>query len=395
MENKQIDMLNMLLIIVKYKRMIFWITSVISIIAVIYVLIAPQYWTSSATILPVESEKIGFTLGSTLLGAGASFLGSGIEESANNYITIMKSRMFSKKIMNKFDLQTYYEVENEDSLKVFDDIYRMMQKDVEIEFDAKFGTIDISITTKDKYLSADITDYYWQQLEQYNQNDRLTKGKQQRLFLEARVSEMTETIDHNMKLITQFKEENKAIELDVQTMNTISMYAELVTQKFTTEMELEQSSKYLPDNSPIINRLKNRISIIKNKISKIEKTEVNDRSEYIIGLDNIPSLSNEYAHLKMNLLINRQVYEFLYPQLENAKIEELKDLPTIEVIDKARPSGYRTKPKRARTCILMFFIGLTTSILFAFLAERINSIKKDSLQFALLNEIKNHLKFNK
>ena len=71
----------------------------------------------------------------------------------------------------------------------------------------------------------------------------------------------------------------------------------------------------------------------------------------------------------MNMEIQNKVYSYLYPQYEQAKIEEIKNLPTIEVIDKAVPSGLRSKPRRAMMCIITFFIALSASILMSIIIE--------------------------
>ena len=44
-----------------------------------------------------------------------------------------------------------------------------------------------------------------------------------------------------------------------------------------------------------------------------------------------------------------------------AKIEEIKDLPTIQVISKAVPRGYRKSPKRAVVCIVSFLFAIFIS----------------------------------
>ena len=59
----------------------------------------------------------------------------------------------------------------------------------------------------------------------------------------------------------------------------------------------------------------------------------------------------------------------MFPQYEQAKIEEVKDLPTIEIIDKAVPAGKRSKPKRAKFCILSFFISLFLSSFFILIKQ--------------------------
>ena len=76
MENKQIDVLDILLILAKHKKFIIITTLIVSIIAVIYSLVIPEIWTSTATILPTQEQRSQLPFGSSsLLGLGSSFLG--------------------------------------------------------------------------------------------------------------------------------------------------------------------------------------------------------------------------------------------------------------------------------------------------------------------------------
>ncbi|MFO7891950.1 MAG: GNVR domain-containing protein [bacterium] len=55
--------------------------------------------------------------------------------------------------------------------------------------------------------------------------------------------------------------------------------------------------------------------------------------------------------------------EYLAPQYEQAKIQEMKDVPTIQVIDWATRPEWKSKPKRAYIVILSFLISFMVSIL--------------------------------
>jgi len=44
----------------------------------------------------------------------------------------------------------------------------------------------------------------------------------------------------------------------------------------------------------------------------------------------------QLALLTLNIEIKKKVIEYIYPQYELAKLEELKDMPTFEVIDSPR-----------------------------------------------------------
>jgi len=73
---------------------------IISIIAVIYSLVAFKYWVSISTILPADRSNSDFNLGpSALLGLGSNFFGGGNYLEGLHYKNIMMSRSFSENII--------------------------------------------------------------------------------------------------------------------------------------------------------------------------------------------------------------------------------------------------------------------------------------------------------
>jgi uncharacterized protein involved in exopolysaccharide biosynthesis len=75
-----------------------------------------------------------------------------------------------------------------------------------------------------------------------------------------------------------------------------------------------------------------------------------------------PQLLLEEARLAREVEINSTLYVELKKQYELVKIEEIRNLAIINVMDEARPSGVREKPKRAQIVILWFLISLAGGI---------------------------------
>ncbi|MCD6176540.1 MAG: hypothetical protein J7K29_01735 [Candidatus Cloacimonetes bacterium] len=362
MENKQIDILDVLLILAKHKKFIFFTTLIASVAAVIFSLITPEYWVSTATILPAQDQKNQLSLSSSsLVGLGSSLLGESLQVNGLDLLIIMNSRTFSEDVIEKFNLVEYMEIEHEDSLVVKEKALKGFTENIrDIGINEENGLINISIETKDKYLSTDIANYYWQKLEEYNLNSRMSKGKQKRIFLEGRVKEVESIIDSLSITLLHFQKENNIIVLEKQTSEIVELYANLFAQKTTKEIELEYYQQITESNSPILDKLILENDILASKISELEINS-SDGKKYILSIDNIPKIALEYARITIDLKIQKQVYSFIYPQYEQAKIEEIKDLPTIEIIDKATSAGLRSKPHRAKFCIMAFILSLILS----------------------------------
>ncbi|HIB53276.1 MAG TPA: hypothetical protein EYO39_00380 [Nitrospirales bacterium] len=75
----------------------------------------------------------------------------------------------------------------------------------------------------------------------------------------------------------------------------------------------------------------------------------------------VPDLSLELGQLERNLAVKEEVYILLTGQLEQAKIAEVKDDPTVQVLDSALlPAGPENPPVKRNVLIsgvLALFVG--------------------------------------
>ena len=382
MENKQIDMLDILLILAKRKWFIIIVTIVVSIGVVTYSLLTPEIWTSTATILPINNEVSSFSFSSTLSGLQSSLLGKSFTSSGTNLVTVMNSRTFSEDIINRFDLIDYFDITVHDSLvrmhEALDDFGSEMRT---IVLDEESGLIMIAINSKDKYLSAEIANYFVTKIEYYNLTTSKSKGRERREFIERRLTDVKQEIDDLSTLMLNFQKENKVLLLNEQVKAIIEIFAKLEAEKRTIEMERDFLVQNYSTDSPQVITADQKLKIINEKINSLKKTSEN--TDYLFELDEVADLSLNYGYIKTQLEIKKRVYEFLYPQYESAKIEEVKDLSTVEVIDNAKPAGMRTRPKRALICIIAFFLAMFLSSVFVIF---FHLLKKKSSEIELLKD---------
>jgi capsule polysaccharide export protein KpsE/RkpR len=382
MENKQIDILDVLLVLAKHKKFIFWTTLLVSIAAVVFSLISPEIWTSTASILPVDNQVSSFSFNSALSGLQSSLLGSSYSSSGANLVTVMNSRTFSEDVIKKFELVDYLEISNPDSLIRMHEALTIFGTEMRsIGLDDETGLINISINSKDKYLSAEIANYCITMIEEYNQKTSKSKGREKRIFIEDRIYEIELEIDELSQKLLKFQKEKKVILLDEQVKAVIALFTKLEAEKNSIVMEKEFLEKSLGNDSPQINAINDRLSIIEDKINSLKSSS--EDVDYIFELDEVPNMTLEYTFIITQLEIKQKIFEFLYPQLEKAKLEEIKDLATVEVIDFAKPAGLRSKPRRALLCLIAFFMSLILSSLLVIFHQ---ALKKKSIQVSLIKD---------
>lgn len=386
METKQTDLFDVLAIFARRRKLIILVTVTVAVLAVIYSIITPQIWNSTATFYAVEdnASSLPINLGS-LSGVASSFLSTDNFTQGLNTITILTSRTFSEDVIRKFNLFEYFKITETDTLRAMDlALVKLTRKVLSVKLDDETGLISIGINTKGKKLSQELAAYYIERLEVYNQDYKLTKGKRNRQFLEKRVAEVRNEIDSLSIAIKDFQKKHKTIDLQTQLISVVEMYSDVVAQQIKNEIETEIARSLYSSDSPLVSELEKRSAVIRDKISEFEQSSSGIKPKYVINIDSIPDLSLRYGQLMINLEIQKKVFEYIYPQYEAARIEELKEMPTLEIVDYPREAGMRVKPKRAILCIISTIVGFFVSLVLALITE---TMEKNSDKIKNLRQI--------
>lgn len=110
-------------------------------------------------------------------------------------------------------------------------------------------------------------------------------------------------------------------------------------------------------------------------------------------LDRTPNTSLHYLDAVRNLKYQEAVWEILAKQFEMAKMDEAKDYPLIQILDKALPPERKSKPKRALIVILVALVAFMLAVIWAFIRESLVRTGDNPEQIARLTVLRNALKF--
>ncbi len=379
--NKDMGLLDLIYVIAKSRSLVILITLIFAVGAVIYSVVTPEYWKSEAKILPITESGAISTIGGSIADMlGGGFLRTQKSEMAVEFIAVMLSRQFREPVIREFDLINYFKITDKEPQKSLEIALRKMSGNmVDIVFDQESNLITISIETRDKQLSKDIADYYVNALQTHNLQNRMSRGKLNREFLEKQVIKNHTDIDSLALALKLFQEKHQTIALDQQTQNLITLYSNSVAAYFQSEIELELAKANYSENSPVLQELKRKNELLASQIKSLERSGSDLMPKYIVQIDKIPAIGLRYAQLMLNLEIKKKVFELLYPQYELAKLEELKDMPVFEVLDSPQIAGIRSRPKRALTVIVITFAAFILVCLMAVVKERIFVQNRESV----------------
>jgi len=371
MTNK-LDILALVQSIVRHRKFIIYFVIIVCIAAVIVAMVYPKYWQSNA-VIATSSTSAAFP---GVLKSLISSYSPGLENMAGNTEAdlqgeILLSRDFSEAAVRKFNLMKYFKYDAEDwakdSLDVIDNsILKLSSKVMNISVKEVTGSISISALTKNKILSRNLVNFYIEELDKYNREVRISKGREKRVFLEKRIQQIEQEIDKEAAELAAFQQKNHLINLEEQVTAALGAFSEIIKQKVQTATELEFILSYMSKDNPKALEYQKRLESINTQIDKMQNDNF---SKYIPNFDDVNALTLVYLKKKMSIEISTQIYETLLPEYEMAKLEEINDLTSIQYIQRATLDGIREKPKRAMICIVAFIFAVLFSCFASFIYD--------------------------
>jgi len=355
-ETKTVTFIGFLTTVFEHRRLIVRNFILFAVLGLVLALLLPHWYTSTTVLMPPESQSSGLGLMS-LIGdmpfdlSGAFGLGNTMSDV---YIGILRSRNVRENIIKKFDLMTLWEREfMYDALKRLDDQVRI---DITEE-----GLLTISVTTRSRELSQKMCRAFVEELDRVNRTTRYTSAKHTREFIEKRLSEADADLRTAAEAMRDFQLQHGVISLEHQTVASIEAAAEIQAQISLNEVEYEVLKKQLSPSHERVRLVENRLQALRRQLNRIELGNGVSNKNLLLPFSKIPDLGLQYVFLFKDLEVQKAIFELLTKQYEQAKIQEMRDTPTVEVLDEAEWPDRKSKPKRALVVLAAIFFGFFVS----------------------------------
>lgn len=352
----------------KWRRLLLVNTIIAAVFTFIIMLFMPNWYKSTTTILPPEKES-GLGFGASLLPSGlGSLLGGsgmslpGLATQSDLYVSIAKSRAVCMGVIEKYNLKTLFNTEFDE--QAIDEL--LGRTNIFVEPD---GIISISYEDTDQKRAAAIANSLAEELNRVNQENMASKAHAMREFVEQRLTETIRDLAAAEEAYKNFQEIHFAVSLDEQVKAVISAVAELRGQLAVSEIELGVMKKSLSPTNLTYQEQEYKIEQIKDQLSKLENGDTTQSAFLNMPMKETPQLALQLARLTRELKIQETIFELLKQQYEQAKIQELQDTPTIQVLDKAEIPKIKSRPKRVSIAIMGGVASFGFTLIFVLMLE--------------------------
>lgn len=372
-DTKQYTYYDLIRIFLLNKKKIVLITLLSGILAalVVYFAMDPIFYSSATLKTTSKSSGISSLMGiegvpdiGELSGLGG---GSTVKELAL-YETILMSRRCVEAAIVSFNI-----LEEEKFKYMFDAVKYFRQTVMQVTKDKVAGTLEVGIYDKDPAKAKDMVEFMVNQLNSINTELNVLNARNNREFIEGRYELAKQELSSKEDSLRDYQD-RFGIAPDLQVQAAVKAEIELESEIRSEEIKLEILKKILaPDESEI--KIQNqKIEELSRQLSNIQN---NGDDTDVLTLKGKPEIVLNYLRLKRNVEIQNKILTTLIPLLEQARIEEKRETPSVLVLDPPAVPDKKVKPKRAITVlILMFITGVMTFLYF---------ILKDKWRYVKLN----------
>ncbi len=315
----------------------------------IFLFAYPVTYSSTAVILPPEKNTSFIGLSSILAQQNMTSLLSPSLSNASSqlYAEILKSRSASLYVIKKLNLQNEYDEKdiNLAAIKLSQDLNVELTKEgmvkISVDYSSKFFPLITDDLTKRKEISALISNTFVEALDKINREKLSSKSKKARVFLESQIIQTRKAVDSLETLLQNFQKKNKALSVPDQLKASIENAVKLKSEIAQVEIELGLMKYNVQEDDKIYQSLIKKLEQLKNQYNKLEY----ENDDYLLAFEKVPDVAKELTSLLREVKIQNEVYIFLQQQYYKEKIEENRDLPTVDILDSAIPPSRASSPR--------------------------------------------------
>lgn len=285
----------------------------------------------------------------------------------------MRSQTLEDRIIQRFGmlgLRGYYHD------RYIEDARRDLEDDVDIQEDRKSGIIGITVTQKDPKRAAEIAHAYVAELGNLMAEVSTSSARRERIFIEDRVKTIGDQLEQASRSFSDFASKNTAIDIPEQGKAMVEAAALLQGQIIAAQAELGGLRQIYTENNARVKQTEAQIAELQQQLNKFGGKDVSpahpiqDPNSLYPAIRELPLLGIKYADLLREMKVDEGAYEMLRADYEIAKVEEAKEIPSVQVLDPGVPAEKKSFPPRGLLVLLAMFLATTAAIVILLGRER-------------------------
>ncbi len=366
---KDPHILDFLSLLAKYKKTVFILTFGFGVCFFAFTYIMPQTFSGMSTLIPPEKAAQSGLMSFLTGGSGALDLMKSAENPAlDMFKNVLDSRQLSEQIAKDERIHRYFSSWDTASKVIVFGVHSSMTCEAlrnsmfNVQIDLKTHWFP-SQAEKDSaknlvpYMAAVFVDH----LDHYNRERLMTTARNTRIFVEGEYKNRMAQLDSAYLRLQAFQDQHKTISMTEQLSASVTNAAQLGSHEQQLEMQISVEERELNPNSSRMQTLRAELEEVKRGLKKYDEGGISD---YVMAFKDVPTLARQLASLTREVKLLETLSAYLRQQLEQERINEQRDLPSLQILDSAVVPDKRSSPSRLSMLLLGFFSGFLASVIY-------------------------------
>ncbi len=344
----------------------------------------PKRYESVARLMPPDQSNSGLAMlaaqagGRSGAAGGAGALGSGLgaglgsiagdllgmKSSGQLFVAILRSQTVEDDLITKFNLRKVYWD------RYMEDARADLEEKTDAAEDRKSGIVTIRVIDRDPKRAAALAQEYISELNSVVTSLNTSAARREREFLEGRLTQVKQDLEAAENGFSDFASKNTALDIPAQGKAMIEASAALEGQLIGAQTELESLRQIYADGNvrvratqARVNELRHQLDQIGGKFDSTSQSGGAANTSMYPSIRKLPILGVRYADLYRNTKVEEATFETLTAEYELAKVQEVKETPSVKVLD---PPSYPEKKSFPPRMLIVFLGSLAAMALGVF-----------------------------
>ncbi len=353
-DDDEIDLMDLAIALGEEKKVFFGVPAVTTTLAIVVSLLMSPVFTAKTVVIPPQQGSGGGAAAALAgLGALAGLAGgaAGIKTPDEMYMAYMKSDSLADAVIKKLDLKTRYDNDT------FQETRKDLESLVKIQSDKKSGLITLEADDKDPAFAALLANTYVEEFKNLLDRLAVTEAQQRRLFFEQQVKKTDQALKDAERAFAVAREKSGLQVTALVAETGLQASAQMRAQIAVKEVQIQAMSSFATSQNPDVQRAASELAALRQQLAKFEQGT---------GKSSESAQHRDAFDAYRDVKVQTALLEVMIKQYELARVDEAKEGPLVQQIDKATAPEKKSKPKRALIVILSMlaggFIGLLAAL---------------------------------
>ncbi len=372
-ETQSFDSVKIIILLFRKKFLIIGITLIGIIISIIVSLLLPNWYKSTASLVPPKSTEslmegaLG-NISSALKNFGLTKLGKSGTESGYSYMVILDSRTLKDSLIDKFELAKEYDIPDTLRSKIYEELENRLAISSEAD-----GNFVVSIMSKERKKARDMAVYFVEKANELTLNLYYDEAKVNLDYAEKRLATTDSMLASISSELQAFSNKNKLFSPLDQASAVAKALSELKAEALRQELVYEMVANRFGENDPYTQSQKRIVESVKKKLDDAEQKPGFAGN---FTLSEAPEIGIKYIRLFAMFEAYTQLKAFLMPIVEENRLAEQRRTKSFYYVDYPQIPDKKAEPKRSLIVAGSAVGSFVIAVLFILLLDGMSNLRR-------------------